>query len=64
MHNYNIFIMLKGDKIMKKKFSLLLSCATMILGSLNVFGAVGLIVNNKTYVPVRGVFEELGFNVT
>ena len=49
---------------MKKKFSLLLSCATMILGSLNVFGAVGLIVNNKTYVPVRGVFEELGFNVT
>ena len=36
----------------------------MILGSLNVFGAVGLIVNNKTYVPVRGVFEELGFNVT
>ncbi|MFR5772688.1 MAG: copper amine oxidase N-terminal domain-containing protein [Lachnospirales bacterium] len=49
---------------MKKKISLLLSCATMILGSLNVFGAVGLIVNNKTYVPVRGVFEELGFNVT
>lgn len=32
--------------------------------SLNVFGATGLIINNKTYVPVRGVFEELGFSVS
>lgn len=49
---------------MKKKITLLLSCATIMLSSLNVFGAVGLIIDNKTYVPVRGVFEELGFNVT
>ena len=49
---------------MKKKITLLLSCATIMLSSLNVFSAVGLIIDNKTYVPVRGVFEELGFNVT
>lgn len=49
---------------MKKKIALLLSCITILSSSLNVFGATGLIINNKTYVPVRAVFEELGFSVS
>lgn len=49
---------------MKKKIALLLSCITILSSSLNVFGATGLIINNNTYVPVRGVFEELGFSVS
>ena len=44
---------------MKKKIALLLSCITILSSSLNVFGATGLIINNKTYVPVRGFLKNL-----
>ena len=44
----------------------LLSIAAVVLSlsmSLSTFGATGTIVNGKTMVPVRGVFEQLGFQV-
>lgn len=37
-------------------FSILITCT-------NTFAASGIIRNGRTLVPVRGVFEELGFNV-
>lgn len=49
---------------MKKKIAIVFSSLIAILGTINVFGASGLIIENKTYVPVRGVFEELGFKVS
>ena len=46
-----------------KKISVFL-CLFMILGNLtSVFGAEGVIKNGRTLVPVRGVFESLGFSV-
>ncbi len=47
-----------------KKFSALLLSMIIAAGTcFSVFGAEGKIVNGKTMVPVRGVFEELGFTV-
>lgn len=40
----------------------------LILGiqlfSIGVYCATGTIIDSKTYVPIRGVFEELGFNIS
>lgn len=51
-----------------KKFLTVLTAGCILLNLLtvSVFGAIatGKIINNRTYVPVRGVFEELGFTVS
>jgi hypothetical protein len=49
---------MKGKKIFISTIIL-----TFVLAG-NVFAAQGTIVNGRTMVPVRGVFEELGFNVS
>ena len=47
-----------------KKWLLSISAVALSLSmSLSTFGATGTIVNGKTMVPVRGVFEQLGFQV-
>lgn len=50
---------------MKKIFNLLVGTLAAILLTSNAFAAdtKGLIIDGRTLVPVRGVFEELGFNV-
>ena len=48
-----------------KKFICLLLSAVFASGTIiSTFGAEGTIYNGKTMVPVRGVFEELGFAVS
>ncbi len=49
---------------MKKIVSLFMGALIAVSTSISTFGAVGTIYNGKTMVPVRGVFEELGFTVT
>jgi hypothetical protein len=49
---------------MKKFISLFSALCVGMAFSMNVLGATGTIVNGKTMVPVRGVFEQLGFDVT
>ena len=47
-----------------KKWLLSISAVALSLSmSLSTFGATGTIVNRKTMVPVRGVFEQLGFQI-
>ncbi len=52
---------------MKNKFKILLSVLTAtVLTTATVFGAVqtGKLINGSTMIPLRGVFEELGFTVS
>ncbi len=53
----------KGGNLMKKKMSLLLTGIILTSSTINVFGAQGMFINNKPYVPVRDTFNELGFDV-
>lgn len=48
---------------MKKIVYVFMSTIFVLTLSVSTFGAEGKIVNGKTMVPVRGVFEELGFTV-
>lgn len=48
---------------MKKWLLSIAAVALSLSMSLSAFGATGKIVNGKTMVPVRGVFEQLGFQV-
>ena len=48
---------------MKKRFGIILSTFILTVMSLNTFGAEGVIKDGRTLVPVRGVFESLGFTV-
>lgn len=48
---------------MKKKISLFLTGVILISSAINAFGAEGMFIDNKPYVPVRTTFEELGFDV-
>lgn len=48
---------------MKNKFLLPLVSAALFCSALNVFAAEGIIKDGRTLVPVRGVFEDLGFTV-
>lgn len=45
-------------------FSLFSIVIAIFLISVTAYCGVGTIINNKAYVPVRGVFEELGFQVS
>ena|GEM_PF-5926083 len=49
---------------MKKVFAGLLSTALVLVSAGSVWAAAGKIVDSRTLVPVRGAFEELGFNVS
>ena len=48
---------------MKMKWTLLLGIGIAMLTAVSAFGADGVIKDSRTLVPVRGVFEELGFSV-
>ena len=48
---------------MKRIRSFLLMFIIVFCSALNVFAAQGIIKDGRTLVPVRGVFEELGFSV-
>lgn len=48
---------------MKKWLLSIASVALSLSMGISTFGATGTIVNGKTMVPVRGVFEQLGFQV-
>ncbi len=48
---------------MKKAISVVLASVITFTAAFSTFAAEGKIINGKTMVPVRGVFEELGFNV-
>ena len=43
--------------------SLLLTASITLLSALPAFAAEGVIIGGRTLIPVRGVFEELGFDV-
>lgn len=49
---------------MRKKIIFILSIIIMLFAALNTYGAEGVIKDGRTFVPVRGVFESLGFNVS
>ncbi|MBR1737062.1 MAG: hypothetical protein IJ736_08615, partial [Firmicutes bacterium] len=48
---------------MKKFISVLVASCMLISSASTANAATGKIVDNRTLVPVRGVFEELGFVV-
>ena len=48
---------------MKKWLLSIASVALSLSMGISTFGVTGTIVNGKTMVPVRGVFEQLGFQV-
>ena len=48
---------------MEKKWTLLLGIGIAMLTAVSAFGADGVIKDGRTLVPVRGVFESLGFTV-
>ncbi|MBQ6555181.1 MAG: copper amine oxidase N-terminal domain-containing protein [Firmicutes bacterium] len=48
---------------MKKIIGFLLLCVFVMCAALNATAAQGVIKDGRTLVPVRGVFEELGFTV-
>ncbi len=49
---------------MKKNIAIIIGLFMGIANTLTAFGAEGVVKNGRTLVGVRGVFEELGFNVT
>lgn len=49
---------------MKKLLTALITTLLTVSASICVFGAQGIIKDGRTLIPVRGVFEILGFNVT
>ena len=54
----------KGSVIDMKKWLLSIASVALSLSmGISTFGVTGTIVNGKTMVPVRGVFEQLGFQV-
>lgn len=48
---------------MKKSIFGIASVMITLLGVTNAFGAEGIIYGDRTYVPVRGVFDAIGFNI-
>lgn len=48
---------------MKKLFAFALALCVTISAAISTLAATGTIVEGRTMVPVRGVFEQLGFNV-
>lgn len=49
---------------MKKIWTSLISLFIILILSFNTLAAEGVIKDGRTFVPVRGVFETLGFNVS
>ena len=48
---------------MRKIRRFMLAFVILIMAAANVYAAEGIIKDGRTFVPVRGVFEELGFSI-
>ncbi len=55
--------LIKGVGTMKKKIAFIISMVIGINSAITAFAAEGVIKDGRTLVPVRGVFEGLGFSV-